>query len=121
MRFLTAIPIYNEERSVEGVLAEVRRYSSDILIINDGSTDKTGQLLACQPDLRVITHARNRGYGAALISAFAYLREHTPHLGIRGDAFLLCDPFHARDQGCEIHAAKAELLAAGNNGSWNFV
>jgi dolichol-phosphate mannosyltransferase len=75
MRFLTAIPVYNEERHLEAVLAEVRRCSQDILIVNDGSTDRTAELLASQPDLRIITHGSNRGYGAALISAFAYALE----------------------------------------------
>src|SRR5262245_3664962 len=70
MKFLTAIPVYNEERHVEGVLREVRRYSPDIVVVDDGSTDRTAELLAAQPGLRVVTHPRNRGYGAALISAF---------------------------------------------------
>src|SRR5439155_22289425 len=75
MKFLTAIPVYNEERYVEGVLREVRRYSPDIVVIDDGSTDRTAELLAAQSDLQVVTHPRNRGYGAALISAFAYALE----------------------------------------------
>jgi dolichol-phosphate mannosyltransferase len=75
MKLLTAIPVYNEERHLNSVLREVRRNSPDILVINDGSTDRTAQLLSYQKDLRVITHATNRGYGAALISAFAYARE----------------------------------------------
>src|SRR5438045_313518 len=72
MNFLTAIPIYNEERHLEAVLDEIRRYSSHVLVVNDGSTDRTGELLARQHDLRVITHPANRGYGAALASAFQY-------------------------------------------------
>jgi dolichol-phosphate mannosyltransferase len=76
MRFLTAIPVYNEERHVEAALEEVRRFSPEILVINDGSTDGTARLLAGQTDLQVITHPQNRGYGAALISAFAYSLEH---------------------------------------------
>jgi dolichol-phosphate mannosyltransferase len=72
MHVLTAIPVYNEERYVEGVLDEVRRYSPRILVVNDGSTDNTAELLARVPDLEVITHAGNRGYGAALRSAFDY-------------------------------------------------
>jgi dolichol-phosphate mannosyltransferase len=75
MRFLTAIPVYNEERHLERVLDEVRRYSPEILVVNDGSTDRTAQLLAQQSGLQVITHPQNQGYGAALISAFGYARQ----------------------------------------------
>lgn len=72
MKFLTAIPVYNEARSLDKVLAEVRRYSPNILVVNDGSTDGTTNLLAKQDDLTVIAHETNRGYGAALNSAFEY-------------------------------------------------
>src|SRR5262245_46505199 len=72
MRIVTAIPVYNEERHVLQVLDEVRRYSPDIVVNNDGSRDGTARLLAGQSDLNVITHPVNRGYGAALISAFNY-------------------------------------------------
>ncbi len=75
MRVLTAIPVYNEERYVESVLSEVRRYSPEILVVNDGSKDRTGELLSLQRDIRVITHPENRGYGAALQSAFAFAVE----------------------------------------------
>src|SRR5947209_4160386 len=74
MRFLTAIPVFNEERHLEGVLAEVRRYSPRVLVVDDGSTDRTAAILARHPELEVITHPRNRGYGAALISAFDHAR-----------------------------------------------
>src|SRR5215813_6498043 len=72
MKFLTAIPVYNEERHVEEVLREVRRYSPNIVVVNDGSTDRTAELLARQTGIEVLTHPRNRGYGAALISAFEH-------------------------------------------------
>jgi glycosyltransferase involved in cell wall biosynthesis len=76
VKVLTAIPVYNEERHLENVIHEVRRYSPEILVVNDGSFDRTPQLLARQQDLRVVTHPHNRGYGAALVSAFAYVLEH---------------------------------------------
>jgi dolichol-phosphate mannosyltransferase len=76
MRVLTAIPVYNEERHLEEVLREVRRFCPDVLVINDGSTDRTAELLARQKGLRVVTHPQNRGYGAALISAFEYAKLH---------------------------------------------
>ena len=72
MKFLTAIPIYNEERHLRTVLQEVRRYSEQILVVDDGSTDRTPELLAQHPEVHVVTHEKNRGYGAALISAFEY-------------------------------------------------
>ncbi len=75
MRVLTAIPVYNEERHVERVLTEVRRHAGHILVVNDGSSDRTAELLAVQPGIAVVTHPRNRGYGAALASAFAFALE----------------------------------------------
>jgi len=69
-RFLTALPVFNEESHVQAVLAEVRRYAPNILVVNDGSTDGTAALLATEPGIQVVTHAKNRGYGAALITAF---------------------------------------------------
>ena len=90
MRLLTAIPVYNEERHLLAVLRQVRRYSADILVVDDGSTDGTPELLARQKEVRVITHARNRGYGAALISAFAYALEQPVDVLVTTD----CDGQH---------------------------
>jgi dolichol-phosphate mannosyltransferase len=90
MRVLTAIPVYNEERHLLDVLREVRRYSSEILVVNDGSTDRTAELLAGQKDVQVITHPHNRGYGAALISAFAYALEQVVDILVTTD----CDGQH---------------------------
>ena len=64
-RILVGIPVYNEERYVQTVLDEVRRYAPDILVIDDGSTDMTPLELARQP-VEVIRHAENRGYGRSM-------------------------------------------------------
>lgn len=72
MKLLTAIPVYNEERHLEKVLHEVARHSPRIVVINDGSTDRTAELLSRQKDIMIISHPHNLGYGAALISAFGY-------------------------------------------------
>ena len=68
--FLTALPVYNEAAHVGGVLDEVLRHASDVLVVDDGSTDGTAELLAARRDVRVVSHARNAGYGAALATAF---------------------------------------------------
>jgi glycosyltransferase involved in cell wall biosynthesis len=71
-RCLTALPVFNEARHIPDVLAEVRRYSSDILVVDDGSSDDTPTVLAGQSNLMVVTHERNLGYGAALRTAFDF-------------------------------------------------
>lgn len=75
-RVLTALPVYNEVRHVAGVLEQVRRYSPDVLVVDDGSRDGTADVLSKIEGLRRVTHEQNRGYGAALKSAFAFAREH---------------------------------------------
>jgi dolichol-phosphate mannosyltransferase len=90
MRVLTAIPVYNEQRHLESVLRKVRRYSPHVLVVNDGSTDRTADLLAQQHKILVITHPQNRGYGAALISAFRYALDHAFDVLVTTD----CDGQH---------------------------
>ena len=71
-RYLTALPVFNEVEHVDGVLDEVLRYCDDVVVIDDGSTDGTAERLAARDDIRVVTHDPNRGYGAALKSAFDF-------------------------------------------------
>jgi Glycosyl transferase family 2 len=76
MKWLTAVPVYNEAKHVRDVLARVRAYSPDVLVVDDGSTDGTAALLDAEPGLRRVTHPRNRGYGAAVITAVEYAKKH---------------------------------------------
>ncbi len=71
MRALVAVPVYNEEHYVTKVLQKIRRFATDVLVIDDGSTDNTPKLLAEQP-VEVIRHAFNRGYGQSMIDAFRW-------------------------------------------------
>jgi dolichol-phosphate mannosyltransferase len=73
-RFLTALPVYNEAAHVMGVLDEVLKITPDVLVVDDGSTDGTTRLLedrvAQHADITLVRHPENRGYGAALATAF---------------------------------------------------
>lgn len=71
-RVLTALPVYNEMSHVDEVLDAVLQYADDVLVVNDGSTDGTAERLARRPEVAVITHLVNQGYGAGLRSAFEY-------------------------------------------------
>jgi len=75
-RSLVALPIYNERAFVEPVLDEVSRYAEEILVIDDGSTDGSGEILASRRDVHLVRHRQNQGYGAALRSAFHFALAH---------------------------------------------
>ncbi len=94
MRFLTAIPVYNEERQIEAVLEQVRRFCPRILLINDGSTDHTAEILERHKDIEVISHPKNMGYGAALISAFKYALRQEIDVLVTTDADGQHEPAH---------------------------
>lgn len=88
--YLTALPVYNEVKYVDGVLDEVLRYSSDVLVVDDGSIDGTSDLLAQRTDVQVLNHEQNRGYGAALRSAFYFAQRR----GYDGLVTIDCDGQH---------------------------
>lgn len=76
------LPAYNEEALIEQTILQIHYVVSnlvddfEIIVTNDGSRDQTGAVLASLADryptlpLHVVTHERNRGYGAALASGF---------------------------------------------------
>lgn len=70
-RALIAIPVWNEERYVERVLQRVLAIHPDVLLIDDGSTDRTPQLIAEYP-VNVIRRTRNFGYGRGMRDAFRW-------------------------------------------------
>jgi dolichol-phosphate mannosyltransferase len=88
---LVALPVFNEAQHVDRVLDEVRRRTTaDILVIDDGSTDGTSEIVSRRQDIQVVRHARNRGYGAALLSAFQFAQQGDYELVVTID----CDGQH---------------------------
>ncbi len=75
-RFLTALPVFNEARHVTNVLDEVVKYATDVLVVDDGSTDETREILQDRKDVQLLFHRENLGYGAALKSAFHFAIHH---------------------------------------------
>lgn len=73
MRALVAIPALNEAAVIGDVLKSLSKVHAlkDIVVIDDGSRDATGQI-ARDAGARVVTHAINLGVGAAMGTAFKY-------------------------------------------------
>jgi dolichol-phosphate mannosyltransferase len=72
---LVAVPVYNESRYVERVLGQIRGIHPDLLVVDDGSSDGTSQILqrmAAAGQIEWIRHPVNRGYGQSIIDAFKY-------------------------------------------------
>lgn len=76
MKIIVAIPVFNERRYVEQVLAKVKRFHQDILMIDDGSTDGTVELLAARKDIHLLRHPINRGYGQSITDSFKWAAAH---------------------------------------------
>jgi glycosyltransferase involved in cell wall biosynthesis len=78
------LPAYNEEENVPVVVEKILKAlpgvadEYEVIIVNDGSQDRTGEvseeLSLAHPNVRVINHERNRGYGGALRSGFGAAR-----------------------------------------------
>jgi glycosyltransferase involved in cell wall biosynthesis len=99
-RFLTALPVYNEHSHVNSVLDEVVRHADDVLVVDDGSTDGTRELLETRRDIRTIRHESNRGYGAALKTAFDYAIDNHYDVLVTID----CDGQHTPQRICQLVA-----------------
>lgn len=78
-------PAYNDGGTIASLVIEARKTAErltpdfEIIVVNDGSADTTAEiadeLARTYPEVRVVHHERNRGYGGALRSGFAAARK----------------------------------------------
>lgn len=76
MMLSVVIPVFNEQDTVEALVARVQDtpWDKEIILVDDASSDASPQVLAKlaqKPNIRVLTHPHNRGKGAALATGFA--------------------------------------------------
>lgn len=65
------MPVYNEGATVTGVLDAVREHFDGwVVVVDDGSTDRTMEALAARTDVMLCEHPGNLGYGASLRTGF---------------------------------------------------
>ena len=87
MKKLIIIPAYNEEESIEGTIQDIEQFAQDYdyLIVNDSSTDKTGQLCK-EKGFRCITLPVNLGIGGAVQTGYLYAMENGYDVAVQVDA-----------------------------------
>lgn len=69
MRIIAVIPAYNEEKTIAEVLANTRSFVDEIIVVNDGSNDRTAEIARAH-SVRVVSHVINRGLGASIGTGF---------------------------------------------------
>ncbi len=76
MKLSIIIPVYNERETIHDIIEAVSAtpYRKEIIVVDDGSTDGTGDILSAmqQEGLKVFVHDKNQGKGAALQTGFSH-------------------------------------------------
>jgi glycosyltransferase involved in cell wall biosynthesis len=77
LRVSVVVPVYNEQETLGEVVRRIRSVPvpTQIILVDDGSTDGTREILAAledDEDVTVVYHPENRGKGAALRTGFAH-------------------------------------------------
>ena len=108
---LVIIPAYNEEKSVGKVIAEVRQYlpEADILVINDGSTDATGERIRKEGVL-VLEHPYNMGIGATMQTGFLYASRKGYPLAFQVDGDGQHDPKYLKELTSPILKGEVDMV-----------
>lgn len=93
MKISVLIPVYNEIKTIEEILRRVKniRLEKEIIVVDDGSKDATGEFLRSlnDPEVKVFFHEKNKGKGASLRTA---IKEARGDIVIFQDADLEYDP-----------------------------
>ena len=69
-KFCVIIPSYNNATKIEAVINDVLLQTNNVIVINDGATDNTAQLLAHYKNIKVISYPQNKGKGYAVKKGF---------------------------------------------------
>lgn len=64
------VPTFNNRKTVIGVVEDVKKYCDKIIVVNDGSTDQTSDLLNSIDGIEIITYQKNKGKGYAIRRGF---------------------------------------------------
>ncbi len=64
------IPTYNNAKTLEAVISKTLEYCDEVMVVNDGATDGTAEIISKFKNLILVTHLQNKGKGMALRNGF---------------------------------------------------
>lgn len=70
IHFCVIVPTYNNQKTLKKVLDSILDFTTNIIIVNDGSTDSTSEILKSYSQVTQIHHPKNLGKGRALRNGF---------------------------------------------------
>ena len=100
---VAALPAFNEEATIGGIVLKALRYVDKVIVVDDGSSDETSKVASLAGAL-VKRHERNKGYGAALKTCFETARK------IQADGMVILDADGQHDPD-EIPIVLAPILS----------
>lgn len=74
LKVCVLIPTFNNDQTLEGVIKGVLAYTNYVVVVDDGSTDATANVLKSFPDISVVHYPANKGKGYALRKGFEKAR-----------------------------------------------
>ncbi|NGX83308.1 DUF2062 domain-containing protein [Aequorivita sp. KMM 9714] len=80
------IPTYNNHKTLQQVIEGVLVYTENVIVVNDGSTDSTSEILLKFPQLELINLSQNKGKGNALRQGFKHAESLGYHYAITIDS-----------------------------------
>ena len=118
MKLSIVIPAYNEEEAIaaiirrflaerENIVRETPVEDVEVIVVNDGSQDRTAEIARQFQDISLITYEKKRGYGAAIKSGF---EKATGTLVAFLDADGTCDPHYFIDMCTKLIKEDADIV-----------
>ncbi|WP_349408676.1 glycosyltransferase family 2 protein [Pseudalkalibacillus sp. SCS-8] len=89
---LIIVPAYNEEESIGRTLqsllhtTKASKYNIDICVVNDGSKDRTAEIVQSYPEVKLLNLPYNLGIGGAMQTGYRYAYESNYQIAIQFDA-----------------------------------
>ncbi len=72
LKLCIIIPTYNNAGTIVKVITDVQKYTNNIIVVNDGSTDNTQQLISAIKGIEIVSYQKNKGKGYALQQGFKF-------------------------------------------------